>query len=214
MKRVLCFGDSNTWGFNPSNGERYPEGVRWTSIVQQLLGDEYRVIEEGLNGRTSGYDDPLNEHLNGKKQLPALLVSHKPLDLVVICLGTNDLKFVDAWYSAQSNGKLVQMVQCADMIYPGRSKIFAKPPKVLLISPILIGEGILVREAYSTVKARALESFKFASEFKAVAIAYGVEFLNAADYAVPSLVDFVHMEADSHQALGNAVADKIKGMFV
>ena len=213
MKRILCFGDSNTWGYNPADGERYPENVRWTGVVQRELGEGYRIIEEGLNARTSGFDDPLNEHLNGRAQLPPLLVSHKPLDLVVLALGTNDLKFVDAWYSAQSAGRLVRMVQCADALLPGKSRIFAQKPKILLISPILIGEGILRRETYSTLKARALESRRFAAEYKAIADAYGVDYLDAAGCAAPSPVDFVHMEPESHQALGRAVAGKLREML-
>ena len=99
MKNVLCFGDSNTWGFMPESislpcPERHPHDVRWTGVLARELGGGYRVIEEGQNGRTTVHDDPFALARNGKTVLPAILESHKPLDLVVLMLGTNDLKAV------------------------------------------------------------------------------------------------------------------------
>ena len=93
MWEILCYGDSNTWGYNPSTKERYDRYERWTGILQFTLGDEYHVIEEGLNGRTTVWDEPIEgEYKNGKTYLVSCLESHKPLDLVIIMLGTNDLK--------------------------------------------------------------------------------------------------------------------------
>ena len=96
MKHVLCYGDSNTWGFTPVTGKRYDEHTRWTGLLQDLLGDAWRVHEAGLNARTSIYDDPFKPYLNGRDMIRGILVSEKPLDVVVLSLGTNDLKFVDA----------------------------------------------------------------------------------------------------------------------
>ena len=92
LKNILCFGDSNTWGYAPVTGERYPGHVRWTGVLQSCLGDDYFVIEEGLNGRTTVHNEPLRPHRNGASLLPVLLESHSPLDLVIVMLGTNDLK--------------------------------------------------------------------------------------------------------------------------
>ena len=99
MKTILCFGDSNTWGFIPESitapfPARHPHDVRWTGILARELGPNLRVIEEGQNGRTTVHDDPFAAARNGKLVLPAILESHKPLDLVVLMLGTNDLKNV------------------------------------------------------------------------------------------------------------------------
>ena len=91
MKTILCYGDSNTYGLMPDSPDRYPRDVRWTGILQKKLGEDYYVIEEGLSGRTTLWDDPIEEHKNGKKYLLPCLETHKPLDLVVIMLGTNDL---------------------------------------------------------------------------------------------------------------------------
>ena len=92
MKSILCYGDLNTWGYIPGTGERYPHDVRWTGVLKQTLGVGYHVIEEGLNGRTTVWDDPLMDGRNGKEYLTPCLASHAPLDSVIILLGTNDLK--------------------------------------------------------------------------------------------------------------------------
>ena len=95
MKRVLCYGDSNTWGYVPGLGVRHPEDVRWTGVAAKLLGPDYRIIEEGMNGRTTAFDDPYYDFRNGKRGLGYALCAHAPLDLIVVGLGSNDLKFTD-----------------------------------------------------------------------------------------------------------------------
>nr|MDQ3302571.1 hydrolase [Actinomycetota bacterium] len=89
MKTVLCYGDSNTWGSNPETGERFAPHVRWPGVLAWELGDGFCVIEEGLPGRTTVRDDPIEgAHKNGRTYLRACLESHKPLDLVTVMLGT------------------------------------------------------------------------------------------------------------------------------
>ena len=91
-KRILCFGDSLTWGFNPHDCSRFDDDIRWTGVLQKLLGDEYKVIEEGQNGRTIAVDDPVEGEKNGLTYLIPCLDSHMPLDAMIVMLGTNDLK--------------------------------------------------------------------------------------------------------------------------
>ena len=99
MKRILCFGDSNTWGYNPESQfpennapARFPEDTRWTGRLAQLLGEGYTVIEEGLDNRTTCFRDPGYYGRSGVDILPVLLESHSPLDMIIIMLGTNDVK--------------------------------------------------------------------------------------------------------------------------
>ena len=92
MKEVLCYGDSNTWGYNPKTKQRYDRNTRWPCVLQRELGEEFLVIPEGQNGRTTVWDDPVEGQKNGMTYLLPCLESHKPLDLVIITLGTNDLK--------------------------------------------------------------------------------------------------------------------------
>ena len=86
MKTILCYGDSNTYGLRPDSNQRYPREIRWTGLLQKSLGEDYYVIEEGLSGRTTLWDDPIEEHKNGKTYLFPCLESHSPIDLVVLML--------------------------------------------------------------------------------------------------------------------------------
>jgi lysophospholipase L1-like esterase len=90
-KTILCYGDSNTWGFNPATQARYARDERWTGVLRQALGDGYWVIEEGLNGRTTVWDDPIEDYRSGKEYLLPCLRSHKPVDLVVVMLSHSRL---------------------------------------------------------------------------------------------------------------------------
>ena len=92
MKHILCYGDSNTFGTDPIHGGRHPDDVRWTGVLQKLLGSDYRVIEEGCGGRTTVFEDEISYGRNGLKMLIPIIASHNPLDLIVVMLGTNDLK--------------------------------------------------------------------------------------------------------------------------
>ena len=93
MKNLLFYGDSNTWGFNPATGERYPYEKRWTAICAKILGDDFNCIPAGMNGRTTIFDDPVKACRNGRDALDYELQTHKPLDLIVVMIGTNDLKY-------------------------------------------------------------------------------------------------------------------------
>ena len=120
LKEVLCYGDSNTWGYNPITKERYEKDERWTGVLQNALGNDYHVIEEGLNGRTTVWDDPIEGFKNGKTYLIPCLETHKPLDLVIIMLGTNDLKkrfSLSAYDIAQGAGVLIDVVYKSCLLY-------------------------------------------------------------------------------------------------
>lgn len=92
IQSVLCFGDSNTWGYNPKDGSRYPSDIRWTGVLQRLMGTGFHVIEEGLNGRTTTINEIERPMRSAKDILPVLLESHRPVSHVILMLGTNDLK--------------------------------------------------------------------------------------------------------------------------
>src|SRR5210317_1873174 len=113
MQTILCYGDSNTWGYNPSSQQRFSPEERWTGVLQKELGMGYRIIEEGLNGRTTVWDDPIEGFKNGMSYLIPCIESHKPINLITIMLGTNDLKIhfsVSAHDIAESVGVLIEHV--------------------------------------------------------------------------------------------------------
>ena len=136
MTNILCYGDSNTWGYDPIRRSRYNELVRWPMALQRLLGDSYRVVEEGLNGRTTVSEDPVEGDKNRIRFLPTCLDSHSPLDLVIIMLGSNDLKrrfSVDAFDVAQGLRRMIGLIRTHEYL-PS-----AKAPKVCVVSPPRIG---------------------------------------------------------------------------
>ena len=140
MKRILCYGDSNTFGYDPVTGDRYEPSIRWTGQLQTLLGSDYCIIEEGCNGRTTVFTDPKEPWKNGRNYLEACLNSHKPLDLVILMLGTNDLKTIYCASPAEVAAgaeTLVRLIQT----FTAEKQGFA--PKILLVSPIFIGEDIV-----------------------------------------------------------------------
>ncbi len=209
MPNILCFGDSNTFGTNPSGG-RWPRDVRWPGALQRRLGLEYYVVEEGLGGRTTVMEDTLELDKNGRRHLPVALRSHRPLDLVIIMLGTNDMKHrfsllpADIAKGAEELGTLVER-------YPYGPAYSV--PRVMLISPILIGKDI-ERSPYTGFTAQAIETSKLlAPLYRDVCKARGWLYLDAAHYASPSERDSLHMEAEGHLALSRAVESIIQNAF-
>ncbi len=217
MKNVLCFGDSNTYGYDPAGmrdgtAVRYAQDVRWCGVVQRDLGEGWHVIEEGLNGRTTVRDDMchLDTNLNGIRALPMLLEAHKPLDAIVIMLGTNDCKTVfnvTASNIARGAMALIRAVRA----FPWTDA--APCPRILLMAPIKIKPQIA--DVYMTdFDERSVEASEHFGEYYAhVAEQFGCDFLNAAEFAEPGDIDYLHMMPESHESLGHAVAAKLKEML-
>ncbi len=207
MKEILCFGDSNTWGWNPFSRERYSREVRWTGVLQESLGGGYHVIEEGQNGRTTVWEDPVEGHKNGLAYLVPCLESHAPLDLVLLMLGTNDLKMrfsLPACDIAQSAGRLIEAIQ-ASAAGPAGS-----PPPALLIAPPPLGkQGELAEEFQDGVQKSRL----FAGRYRSVAEERGCAFFDAGVVARTSDVDGVHLEPEAHRALGRALAAEVRRLL-
>jgi len=204
MWEILCYGDSNTWGYNPHTMDRYPRDVRWTGVLQRELGLDYHVIEEGLNGRTTVWDDPIEGYKNGREYLIPCLETHKPLDVVVILLGTNDLKHrfsLTAFDIAAGAGVLVDVVQKSQA---GREN---RAPEVLLIAPPPLGKLSDFTQMFQGGVEKSKELGRF---YKAVAEEKGCHFLDAGQILVSSEADGVHFDPEGHKALGQAVAQKVR----
>ncbi len=204
MKTILCYGDSNTWGYNPATKERYSKEERWTGILQKELGENYEIIEEGLNGRTTVWDDPIEGYKNGKKYLIPCLESHHPIDLVIIMLGTNDLKkrfSLSAFDIANGAQVLVNIVQKSEA-GPGGAA-----PKVLLMAPPPVGKLTEFAEEFEGAEEK---SRRFSYHFKRVADECGCEFLDTSKIIVSSDIDGIHFEVSEHKKLGQAVAKVVK----
>lgn len=204
-RTLLCFGDSNTHGTTalagPLDMGRFDRATRWPGVAAAALGPGWHVIEEGHPGRTTVHADPVEGgHKSGIAALPVLLESHRPLDVVAILLGTNDLK---ARFSmgpadvAQALERLVACVRGSDA-GPGGSA-----PGVLLVAPVPVGEtGIFAAMfAGAAGKSRALAPLVSAAAARA-----GAGFLDAGLHAAVDPLDGIHLTAEGHRALGAAIA--------
>jgi lysophospholipase L1-like esterase len=207
VKTILCYGDSNTWGYDPATQTRFSRDERWTGVLRLELGEDYLVIEEGLNGRTTVWDDPIEGYKNGKEYLIPCLTTHKPLDLVVIMLGTNDLKkrfSLSAYDIANGAGVLVDIVQKSD------AGLDEKAPQLLLLAPPPIARLTEYAEMFEGAEPK---SRKLSEHFRRVSEEYGCELLYTADIIVSSDIDGIHFEAEEHRKLGRAVADRVRTLL-
>lgn len=208
MKTILCYGDSNTYGYNPADGLRYPREIRWPGHLQDVLGSAFAVVEEGCNGRTTVADDPVEGWKNGLDYLRPCLNSHKPVDVVIMMLGTNDLKEIfnkSAQEIAHDAGTLVEVIQAFTELKQGFI------PKIVLVSPPRIGEDMPNSPFSRSFSPRSLkESYGFSKYFREVAQAKNCIFFDAADVVEPSAEDSLHLTADGHIALSEALADLVR----
>jgi lysophospholipase L1-like esterase len=204
MKTVLCYGDSNTWGYDPATKDRFARDERWPGVLRQELGEEYWVIEEGLGGRTTVWDDPIEGYKNGKEYLIPCLGSHQPVDLVIIMLGTNDLKkrfSVSAYDVANGAGVLV------DVVHKSAAGPNGGAPKLLLMAPPPVVRLTEFAEMFEGAEAK---SKKLSEHFRRVAQEQGCELLDTAQVIVSSDLDGIHFDKGEHQKLGRAVAARVR----
>ncbi|MEM7372965.1 MAG: SGNH/GDSL hydrolase family protein [Bacteroidota bacterium] len=204
MKTILCYGDSNTWGYIPGTAERYGRNIRWPKVMQQHLGAGYEVIEEALNGRTTVHEDFLEEGRNGITYLTPCLISHAPIDLVILKLGVNDLKHrfsVPASDIADGVRKLSWKILKSD------SGPNHQPPKLLIVTPPPMGK---LSQFADMFEGGPEKSRQFSRHYQAVADELGCAYLDAGAHVVSSDVDGIHWEADQHVKLGGIMAEKVK----
>jgi len=213
-KTVLCFGDSNTWGYVAVTGERWPFEERWPGVLDRALGAGYRVVEEGLNGRTAGCDDPAVPYRNGFAYLGPCLSSHRPIDALAIMLGTNDLKARLGQSTSEitrSLSHLLDVVEGGAPVAFGPPRPFGRggPPQVLLVAP----PGIHEKAAIPALSERCADRLAELQEaVKALARTRGVHFLSPIGVDGVSEEDGVHLTREGQSELGLSVAVAVKQM--
>jgi lysophospholipase L1-like esterase len=211
IRTVLCFGDSNTHGTlamaDLDDGRRLDRGDRWPGVLAAAL-PAWHVIEEGHPGRTTVHDDPIEgAWKNGVAVLPALLESHAPLDLIVVKLGTNDLKArfsVTAGDIALSLGKIAQLIRVSEA-GPGSSA-----PAILVVAPPPILE---VGTLAAMFAGGAAKSGDLAATIRAEAARQGAAFFDAGSVVAVDPLDGIHYDAAAHLALGRAIAAEIQRLW-
>ena len=206
-RTILCYGDSNTYGYCPENCRRYGEEIRWARRLERSLGEEFRVIEEGCNGRTAAMRASDEPWKYGPDHLLATLNSHKPVDTLILMLGTNDLKTVFHAGAADIAGGLRQMVLAAKEFFSRKQE---EPAGILLISPpeVLPGivDGPFGKNFDESAPPRRRELAVLCEQLAAET---GCLFLDAAENAETSALDGLHLSADGHRRLAEAVFRKL-----
>ena len=211
MPVILCIGDSNTHGTRPmaslAGSGRFGHDARWPSVMQRVLGSGFEVINEGQPGRTTVHDDPFaGPYRNGVTVLPALLESHKPLDMVIVKLGTNDLKYCYHVSPADIALCLERMVR----VIQGFGAGVDGSPDILIVAPPPILEAGCLAEMFA---GGAAKSRGLAAAIRAMADRLGVGFFDAGTVIKVSPLDGIHYEAEAQVALGLAMAAAVNDDF-
>lgn len=211
--RILCYGDSNTWGYiSGSNHERYGNKERWTKILAESLGNDFEVIEEGLNSRTLTSNDIRvgKEGKNGYEYLIPCLDTHDPIDLVILMLGTNELK---ATYNktAKEIGNILEEY-FIKTILNRKSQFKNSYPKLLLVTPPLVDEELNYKQRGTNIYLGATQKSKDLNDiYKNIAEKYNCYFLSNAGLVTG--IDGVHLTKESHKKLADLLELKIKEIY-
>lgn len=213
-RTILCYGDSITWGFNPEGGAdilRHGFTERWTRRLGSELGPDYHIIEEGLNGRTTVFEDPIAGGMSGLADLPNTLKSHMPISLLVLMLGSNDLKTRFNLNEIEIARGLGRVLDCASKSDCGPD---GQAPKILVLIPPVLGAiaGPLVEPMFDAERGRAV-SRKLRDTYPPMAAQFGAQCLDTDQFAKASTIDGLHLDRDMQQPFAMAVASAIRGVF-
>ena len=215
MKTIVCYGDSNTWGYMPKRERpqettlnRFPWGVRWTSLLQEQLGAAYRVVEEGLNGRTTMFDDPLDICRNGLEAIDYSMLTNSPVDLVILMLGTNDVKEffgMPPYVIAKGCGRLIDRIQAGGYGPNGAA------PEVLLVAPLKLPDtlpGSWLGDEFGP--GAIARNDQLPAYYEKIAAEKGVHFLNAAASVTADPADSIHMNEAGHAATAELMYEQVR----
>lgn len=195
MKKILCYGDSNTFGFNPKDGSRYD--TCWTSILQKTLGTEYEVINEGMCNRTGFINNPNGFLYSGPKHFPQIIENLDSIDYLILWIGTNDLMLqYNISYQTIEKG-LENLIKLAE----------TKVNKIIIIPPLILNENILNGNFKFRFNKTSIEKSKKAgSIYRALANKYHCEIFDVNKFVKPSDIDGLHYDKISHQIIGEKLA--------
>ena len=204
VRNVVCFGDSNTWGYSAEHDARLGWQQRWPGVLSRELGDEWQIIEEGLNGRTTMFEVPEQADRSGLRWLPIALETHMPIDVLVLAVGTNDLFASPTLSARDAVAGVAALVDCA-RAHEG------SPREVVVQIPPPFGEELLPEWLADSPQGMA-ESRRFGEEFNRLATTHAVRLLDLAGCVTVSPRDGLHYEAADHEAIGRATATIIRSL--
>ena len=203
MKNVLCFGDSNTFGFNPQTGGRYNKNERWCGVLQNFLGNNFNIIEEGCNARTINFLDFENFKICGKNYLSDCLEKYENIDLIIILLGLNDFQIS---YNSSVEEVLDGLKVLCDIVKNSKFK----NSKLLFLAPLNIRESILCSHFGCLFDLSAVKkSQELSSRMKDFVTNIGCEFFNLNEIGQTSDIDGLHMDIETHKKIGETLSGLI-----
>ena len=198
MKKILCFGDSNTYGFIPQNGKRYPENIRWSGILKSKLNPDYQVIEAGCNNRTGFFDNPAGKEFTGYKILPEYLKKYNP-DIVITAIGINDLQF-------QYNASIEDIKNGLDKLLN-----LINDKEIILLSPSVIKNNILNSFFAQMFDETSIQkSFNLAEIYQKAAEKYNAKYINLNNLVTTSDIDGLHYEPQAHSKIADEIIKVLK----
>lgn len=200
MKNILCYGDSNTFGYNPLDGSRFDEKTRWTGILQENLKDDYKIIEEGANNRTGFVNNPAGFLYSAHRHFPKTITKLKDVDILILSVGTNDLQFqYDIGFNAIEKG-------LEDLILVARDN----SNRVILIPPVILNEDIF--NGYFKIlfdETSIGKSKKVGRIYSKLANIYGLDVFDINKFTTPSKLDGLHYDENSHKIIADKLTDFI-----
>ncbi|MEJ2911834.1 GDSL-type esterase/lipase family protein [Pseudoalteromonas sp. C12FD-1] len=199
-KKILCFGDSNTWGLNPETGKRYDESARWTMLLNQQLGSEYKVIEAGQPNRTLVNNPPFTGELNGIRYLKPYLEQHV-LSIIVIALGTNDLKKRFNLAPADIATSVTQLISSIEQFYSP-----ADLPQIIIIGPLFINPQPGLSRIYLNYEQKLLP---LNALFERIAQEYGLNYVDISKLKAPLGSDGIHLNSQGHKQLSELISQVV-----
>jgi len=204
MKKIICYGDSNTFGYNPSDGTQYDENTRWTSVLQNKLGAEYEVINEGMCDRTGFVNNPKGFIFSAPKHFPKLISKSEDIDLLILWLGTNDLQFqYDISMGAIEKG-LENLIKLAE----------EKVKNIIIIPPVILSEKVLEGPFnFQFDNVSVIKSRKIGRIFRQIDNIYQCGYFDVNKITTPSDIDGLHYDENSHKIIGEKLAEFVRENF-
>ena len=205
MKKILCYGDSNTYGFIPGSGERYDKNTRWSGLLSSYLTN-YKIIEEGMNNRNGFFKNPASLKLSGGDYLPVFLQNHKDIDICILALGTNDAQFFYNLNEITTVQGLKRLINSVREVNP--------KTKIIIVPPVKISENILEHGFAIQFDRNSIEVIKkIFPLYKNLALSNGCLYFDFNEFVTPSELDGLHFSADSHKIIAKNLAEFIFANF-
>lgn len=204
MRKIICYGDSNTFGFNPKDASRYNEQTRWTGILQTKFGNDYKIIEEGACDRTGFVYNSKGDFYSAQLHFPVILNQINNEDILILAIGTNDLQFTyDIDFDTVENG-LENLIKTARV----------KTKNIIIIPPVVLGKNIL--DGYFKIQfdeKSILKSQNIGEIYKKPAEKYNCNIFDINKYTQPSETDGLHYDESSHKIIAEKLYEYIKKLY-